>query len=141
MIYVGSNPVQASQASPLTMPPLHLGFLRHDPHSHPTRAICLLKRGEAMYFDGRQWKGLYGEHSKQIFSKSLYFVPTRGGGSLTQSQLFKTKTTTIQSSNFVGILSQYGGGSPVPTKKITKNHIKNHQSPKKCNLFMKKLYA
>ena len=69
-----------------------------------------------MYFDGRQWKGLYGEHSKQIFSKSWYFVPTRGGGSLTQSQLFKTKTTTIQSGDFVGILSQYGG----TTKKVMK---------------------
>ena len=36
--------------------------------------------------------------------------------------------------DFVWILSQYGGGSPVPTKK---NHIKNHQSPKKWDFFMK----
>ena len=47
-------------------------------------------------------------------------------------QLFQTKTTTIQKGDFVGILLQYGGGSPIPTKKstkitstITKNHIKN----------------
>ena len=81
-----------------------------------------------MYFDGRQWKGLYGERSKQIFSKSWYFVPTRGGGSLTQSQLFKTKTTTIQSGDFVGILSQYGRSSAVPTNKIKKipSKITNH---------------
>ena len=35
-------------------------------------------------------------------------------------------------------LLQYGGGSPVPPNKITKNHIKNHQSPKKCDFSMKK---
>ena len=35
-------------------------------------------------------------------------------------------------------LLQYGGGSPVPTNKITKNHIKNHQSPQKCDFYMKK---
>ena len=35
-------------------------------------------------------------------------------------------------------LLQYGGGSQVPTNKITKNHIKNHQSPKKCDFSMKK---
>ena len=35
-------------------------------------------------------------------------------------------------------LLQYGRGSPVPTNKITKNHIKNHQSPKKCDFSMKK---
>ena len=35
-------------------------------------------------------------------------------------------------------LLQYGGGSPVPTNKITKNQIKNHQSPQKCDFYMKK---
>ena len=68
-------------------------------------------------------------HSKQISGKSWDFVPTRGGGGLTHSQLFNTKTTTIQNGDFL----QYGGGSPVSTKKITKNDIKNHPSPKKCS--------
>ena len=58
---------------------------------------------------------------------------------------FETKTTTIQNGDFVGILSQYGGGSIVPTKKspkmpskITKNHkkISNHQ--KNWDFFMNK---
>ena len=35
-------------------------------------------------------------------------------------------------------LEKFGGGSPVPTNKITKNHIKNHQSPQKCDFYMKK---
>ena len=43
-----------------------------------------------------------------------------GLGGLTQSQLFKTKTTTIQNGDFVGILPQYVRGSPVPTKKSPK---------------------
>ena len=60
-----------------------------------------------------------GEPAKQIFGLSWDFVSTRG---LTQFQLFETKTTTIQNSDFVG----------------TKNITKNHQSPKKCDFFMKK---
>ena len=46
---------------------------------------------------------------------------------LTQSQLFQTKTTTIQKGDFVGILLIYGGDSPVPTKKITNFHQKSHR--------------
>ena len=68
-----------------------------------------------------------------------------GVGCLTQFQLFQTKITTTQKGDFVGILLQCGGGSPVPTKKspkitseITKNHIKitNH---KKMGLFHEKI--
>ena len=58
-------------------------------------------------------------------------ILSQGGEGLTQSQIFQTKTTTIEKDDFVGILLQYGAGSPVPTKnspkmnsKITKNHIK-----------------
>ena len=53
---------------------------------------------------------------------------------------FETKTTTIQNGDFVGILSQYGRGSPVPTKKSLKITSK---SPiiKKWDFSMKKLYA
>ena len=54
---------------------------------------------------------------KTNFRPKLGFCPDGGvGGCLTQSQLFKTKTTTIQSGDFVGILSQYGG----TTKKVMK---------------------
>ena len=38
----------------------------------------------------------------------------------------------------IGALEKFGGGSPVPTNKITKNHIKSHQSPQKCDFYMKK---
>ena len=49
------------------------------------------------------------------------------GRGLTQSQLFQTKTATTKKGDFIGILLQYGEGSPVPTKispKIT-NSQKN----------------
>ena len=68
----------------------------------------------------------------------------RGGG-LTQSQLFSKSTKTqfaLELPINVGNLSQYGGGSPVPTKKspkmpskITKNHVK---ITKKMGLFHEK---
>ena len=54
------------------------------------------------------------------FLVKLGFWPNEVGGLLTESQLFQTKTTTIQKGDFVGILLQYGGGSPVPTKKSLK---------------------
>ena len=69
-----------------------------------------------------------GEPSKKI-GKS-WDLSQRGGGGLTQSQLFKTKTKTIENSDFVGIFSQYGRGSPVPTKKKSQkitSKITNHQ--------------
>ena len=56
---------------------------------------------------------------KTNFRPKLGFCPKEGGGGgLTKSQFFKT--TTIQNGDFVGILSQYGGGSPVPIKKSPK---------------------
>ena len=58
------------------------------------------------------------------FWLKLGFCPNKGGRGLTQSQLFKTKITTIQNGDFVGILSHYGrGGGPYSqAKQITKNH-------------------
>ena len=50
-----------------------------------------------------------GEPSNLIFGNFWDFVPTEGGGSANPN-FFKTKTTTIQNSDYVGILSQYGGG-------------------------------
>ena len=48
-------------------------------------------------------------------------ILSQQGFFLTQSYLFNTKTTTIQNGDFVGILSQYGGGFPSPNQnKLTK---------------------
>ena len=65
------------------------------------------------------WKYL-GELQKQIFGKSWEFGPRRGGGGLTQSQLFfeiDQNLICLGTAHNVGILSQYGGGSPITTKK------------------------
>ena len=50
-----------------------------------------------------------GQYIREAFKKinrpKLGFCPKEGGG-LAQSQLFQTKTTTIQKGDFVGILLQ-----------------------------------
>ena len=70
-----------------------------------------------------------GEPSNRIIGKIWSFVPTEGGGPPIPN--FDSIFPRV-------FLLQYGRGSPVPTNKITKNHIKNHQSPKKCDFSMKK---
>ena len=55
-----------------------------------------------------------GKPSNRIFGKNLDFVPTEGG--VCQSQLFQTKTITIQKGDFVAIWQ----GFPSPNQKITK---------------------
>ena len=68
---------------------------------------------------GNPYKGSFQNF---FFGKSWDFVLRRGGGGLTQSQLFQTKITTIQKGNFVAIWR----GFPSPNQKIVKNDIKNH---------------
>ena len=68
------------------------------------------------------------------FLVKLGFWPNEVGGLLTESQLFQTKTTTIQKGDFVGIFFCNMAGFPSPNQKITKNHmkiIKKHQSRNK----------
>ena len=65
-------------------------------------------------------------------------ILSQGGGGLTQSQLFQTKTTTIQKGDFVGICCNMAG-FPSPNQKIKKNfknHTRNHQ---KMGLFHEKI--
>ena len=73
---------------------------------------------------------LLGEPSNLIFGKNWDFVPTEGGGSANPKFL-----SNFSKGAFVGILLQYGGGSPVPTK----NHIKNHQKSRKKSPITKKM--
>ena len=60
---------------------------------------------------------------KQIFGKSWEFGPRRGAGVWPNPNFFSKSTKTqfaLELPINVGILSQYGGGSPVPTKKSPK---------------------
>ena len=69
---------------------------------------------------------------KKNFGKSWDFVPRRGAGVWPNPNFFKPKPQPYKR---VILMLQYGGGSPVPTK----NHIKNHKSPKKMGLFHEKI--
>ena len=65
---------------------------------------------------------MFREAFKKI-SKSWDFVPTRGAGVWPNLNFFSKSTKTqfaLELPINVGILSQYGGGSPVPTKKSPK---------------------
>ena len=61
------------------------------------------------------------------FWLKLGFCPNKGGRGLTQSQLFKTKITTIQNGDFVGILSHYGRGGVLTPKQNKSPKITNHK--------------
>ena len=84
-----------------------------------------------------RWIHSYINHKGSLENK----ISVKGGilSQLTQSQHFKT--TTIQNGDFVGILSQYGRGSPDPTK--ANQHESHQKSPisKKWDFFMNKYYA
>ena len=64
------------------------------------------------------------------FWKNLGFYPNWGGESASPKFW-----SNFSKGAFVGILLQYGRGSPVPTK----NHIKNHQKSRKKSPITKKM--
>ena len=84
----------------------------------------------------------------QVFICSSFFTNTKGSLQIESVEKFgllsQLRGGGLPIPNFDSIfprvfLLQYGRGSPVPTNKITKNHIKNPQSPKKCDFSMKKI--
>ena len=141
-LWICLHPIQFTNAT------IHLNVLSHLQDECAHVQLCMLiyvhynLTPEKKISGGGNTNALIGEALKQIFGQSWDFVPRRGGEGLTKSQLFQTKTTTIQKGDFLGILLQYGGGSPVPTKKSHQQSPKitskftNHQ--RKWDFFMKK---
>ena len=70
-----------------------------------------------------------GELSKQIFGKSWEFGPRRGGGGLTQSQLFfkiDQNLICLGNAHKCWDIVAIWRGFPSPNQKFTKNDIKDH---------------
>ena len=134
-LWICLHPIQFTNAT------IHLNVLSHLQDECAHVQLCMLiyvhynLTPEKKISGGGNTNALIGEALKQIFGQSWDFVPRRGGEGLTKSQLFQTKTTTIQKGDFVKILLQYSGGSPV----LTKNHIKNHKKSHKKSPITKKM--